>query len=999
MRSSEMTLEFGRSAARPSVRRMLAATVSGAAMILAASAAAAAAQTAETTADAAGVEEVVVSASRITAAGFDAPTPTTVLGAEMIEQQAQPNLFNAIAQLPSLQGSTGTTVANGNTSTGMTGLSGLNLRGLGTFRTLTLLDGQRVVPSNVNNIVDVSQFPQLLVERVEVVTGGASASYGSDAVAGVVNFITNKRFTGFKANIQGGVSTYGDAQRANIQGAYGRSFLNDRLHLTVSGEYLHNGGAPGELIGGIPVNGRKPLPRTGSISTSIANTPAGGAPQNTYFLDGFQDITRLRNGLITAGPLQGIAFGNGGVPYQFQYGGSGIPRRTAAGGVIGCGTACQGGDFRGLTSSANGGSDIDALLNRGVAYGRLSYEVSDNLEIYATYNYADVFTITTPTRKAQKPGLTAQCDNAFLHPSISQLCAQNGITSFTWGTISENLPHDLRVNNERKQRRYVIGADGSFNVFGKEWTFASYFQHGESIARINVQNNVLTPHYNAAVDAIRLPTGEIVCRNTVARAAGCVPFNAFGNVPNSESAYRWFAPYSGSRQQTFQRQDAASIAINGVPFRNWAGDVSVAFGVDWREEFYKTAGDPYGAGLANSPTSELYPNRALISASGDNWYAGNFKNGRGRFDVKEGFVEVGVPIWDTASLGNFSLNAAARLTDYSTSGRVTTWKLGGVWDTPIDGVRLRAVRSRDIRAPNLSDLFAAPLQVNSFFIDRFNGDRTVQAQNSTVGNPLLTPEISANLEAGVVFQPSWLPGFRASFDYFDINMKDAVQVLGGQQIIDLCFNGVTQLCPNVFLNGQLGTNNPSFVRVAPFNLASLKTNGFDIEASYRFNLRSMGVPGGFTFRGLATHTLDFTTDPGVPGQPILQLAGNNVANNPAPGTTGVAKWKAFLMQTWEVGPVQFTLTERVISKGNINPNFIVCQTNCPQTTVQNPTSNFNTVPGEVYVDFGVNYQLRDAIEVYARVDNVFNDLAPPFGSNSLYDTIGRRYSAGIRLNY
>jgi outer membrane receptor protein involved in Fe transport len=988
-------IDNGRHAAQSPMRRILAGTVSGAVMMLAATAAAAQAPPADS---AGSVEEVVVSASRITAAGFDAPTPTTVLGAEMINQQAQPNLFTAIAQLPSLQGSTGTTVANGNTSTGMTGLSGLNLRGLGTFRTLTLLDGQRVVPSNVANIVDVSQFPQLLVQRVEVVTGGASASYGSDAVAGVVNFITDKRFTGFKANIQGGVSTYGDAQRGAIQAAYGRSFLNDKLHFTVSGEYYHQDRTPGELIGGIPLNGRKALPRNGNTSTSIANTPAG-QPQNTYYLDRAQDITRLRNGLITAGPLQGTAFGPGGVPYQFQYGGSGIPRRTSGGGVVGCiGNVCEGGDFRGLTSSANGGNDIEAMMNRGVVYGRLSYEVNDNLEIFGTYNYADVFTITTPTRKTQKPGLTAQCDNAFLHPSILAACQANNITSFQWGTIGENLPRDLRVNNSRKQRRYVLGADGSFGLFGKEWTFNSYFQHGESITRINVMNNVLTPHYNAAIDVIRL-NGQLVCRNPVARAAGCLPYNAFGDVSNSFEAYRWFAPEAGSRQQAFQRQDAASFAVNGVPFQNWAGDVSVAFGVEWREEFYKTAGDPYGAGLNNSPLSELYPGRALIAETGDNWYAGNFKNGRGRYDVREGFIETGVPIWNTESLGNLNLNAAVRVTDYSTSGTVTTWKIGGTWETPVDGVKLRAVRSRDIRAPNLSDLFAAPVQVNSFFIDRFNGDRSVQAQNSTVGNPNLTPEISANLEAGIVFQPSWLPGFSASFDYFDIKIKDAIQVLGGQQIVDLCFNGLTELCPNVFLNGQLGTNNPSFVRVAPFNLASLKTNGFDIEASYRFNLEDMGVPGRFTVRGLATHTIDFITDPGVPGQAILQLAGNNSANNPAPGTTGVAKWKAFLMQSWEHGPLQITLTERVISSGHINPNFIVCQTGCPAPTVQNPTSNFNHVPGEVYVDLGVNYKLREQIELYAKVDNLFNDLAPPFGSNSLYDTIGRRYMAGVRLNY
>ncbi|MDB5461050.1 MAG: TonB-dependent receptor [Caulobacteraceae bacterium] len=997
MRSHGIAIEDGHLAARSSVQHAWAATVSGAAMMLAASAASA--QGATAAADSAGpVAEVVVTASRITAAGFDAPTPTTVLGADVLKQQAQPNLFTAIAELPALQGSTGTTVANNNTSTGMTGLSGLNLRGLGTFRTLTLLDGQRVVPANVSNIVDVSQFPQLLVQRVEVVTGGASASYGSDAVAGVVNFVTDKRFTGFKANVQGGVSTYGDSQNGTVQAAYGHAFLNDKLHFEVSGEYFKSRGAPGELNGGFPQNGRDPLPRTGNGSYALANTPAG-QPQNNYYLDGAQDTSRSRNGLITAGPLQGIAFGPGGVPYKFQYGGSGVPLRNAAGGVVGCiGSICQGGDYRGITSSAIGSPDIEAAIDRKVIYGRLSYEVSDRLELYGTSNIADVLTITHPNPKAARPGLTAQCDNAFLDPSIADLCRANNITSFRWGTLGENLPYAQYVRNDRSQRRFVLGADGSLNLFGKEWTYSSYVEHGESTAKIRVVDGTLTPLYNAAIDVIRV-NGQLVCRNPVARAAGCLPYNAFGDVSNSEEAFRWFAPLSGARQQSFQGQDAASFAFNGVPFRNWAGDVSVAVGVEWRQEFYKTAGDPYGAGISNSPLSTLYPGNPLLAETGDNWQTGNFKNGRGRYDVKEGFAEVGLPVWDTAPLGKLSLNGAIRATDYSTSGQATTWKFGGTWDTPLDGVKLRAIRSRDIRAPNLSDLFAAPVQVNSTFIDRFNGDRTVQATNSTVGNPNLTPEISANLEAGIVFQPSWLRGFRMSVDYFDINMKDAIQVLGGQQIIDLCYNGLKELCPNVNLNGVLGTNNPSFVRVAPFNLASLKTNGFDLEASYRLNLRGMGVPGSITLRGLASNTLNYITDPGVPGQPVLQLAGNNNANNPAPGTTGVAKWKAFLLQTWEVGRAQLTLTERLISSGQINPNYIVCQTNCPAPTVQQPTSNFNQIPGATYIDVGFNYKLRDGIEAYTRVENLFNELAPPFGSNSLYDTIGRRYTAGFRLSY
>jgi len=183
------------------------------------------------------LEELVVTGSRITAAGFTQPTPTTMLSAPDIEKVAEPNLFNAIAELPALQGSTGRTTFVNSTSSGMQGLSSFSLRNLGTIRTLTLLDGQRVTPANITGVADVSQFPQLLMKRVDVVTGGASASYGSDAIGGVVNFVTDTKFVGFKANIEAGETTYQDDKNGTVQAAWGNAFANDRLHLEASGEY------------------------------------------------------------------------------------------------------------------------------------------------------------------------------------------------------------------------------------------------------------------------------------------------------------------------------------------------------------------------------------------------------------------------------------------------------------------------------------------------------------------------------------------------------------------------------------------------------------------------------------------------------------------------------------------------------------------------------------------------------------------------------------------
>src|SRR5215510_5086163 len=210
------------------------ARLAGSAAILALSAGAAMAQE--------GVESVVVSSTRLQAAGFDAPTPTTVVSAADIEAQAKPSIFDAITQLPALQGSTGVGYNNGSTTTGLIGISALGLRGLSPLRTLTLMDGQRVVGGNFNGVVDVSQMPQMLIQRVDVVTGGASASWGSDAVAGVVNFVLEKKFEGFKMNAQAGLSTYGDAGNTLLQMAAGSSFAGGRGHFEVSGEYSYNDG-------------------------------------------------------------------------------------------------------------------------------------------------------------------------------------------------------------------------------------------------------------------------------------------------------------------------------------------------------------------------------------------------------------------------------------------------------------------------------------------------------------------------------------------------------------------------------------------------------------------------------------------------------------------------------------------------------------------------------------------------------------------------------------
>ncbi|MFS2003375.1 TonB-dependent receptor plug domain-containing protein [Duganella sp. CT11-25] len=935
---------------------------------------------------------VTVSGSRIASRGFSAPTPTTSLGSEDLAKSAQPNLFNTIAELPALQGSTGRTTSTNSTSSGIQGLSSLSLRGLGPIRTLTLLDGQRVVGANVTGVTDVSQFPQLLVKRVDVVTGGASASYGSDAIGGVVNFITDKKFEGFKANVEGGQTSYHDDRNGTLQAAWGKSFMDDRLHVTASGEYGREKGIDAPGFGEVGPNGRTWYKNTAYQVRPIAQTN-DGKPQYTV-IDHAQQFQYAKYGLITNGPLQGTAFGPNGVPYQFNYGSNGVP--TGTGAVTGCvNPFCVGGD---LSGSVGAGTNLAMDLTRQVGYTRVGFDINPDHEIYMTANYGKVKSVFTPNPGAAKnANLTIQCDNPFLPASIVAACAANKITSFQYGTANAEFPRNINVHPTREMQRLVLGGDGKFQLGGKEWSYDTYAEYGQNKTDIIVRDITLNSRYNAAIDAVRGPNGNIVCRNPVAAASGCVPLNIIGDVPADPAAMAYIEPVNGPQQHTKQTQQVVSFNINGEAFESWAGPVAVATGAEYRREHYSVTGDPYGAGVSDiSPNSAAYPADPLLNAPvGNNWYAGNYHNGSGTYDVKEAYLELNVPVLKSATWGEANLNVAGRETVYSTSGNAKTWKLGGTWKTGVDGLRLRAVTSHDVRAPNLSELYAAPVVVNN--VANYNG-AAVSFQQRTVGNTKLRPEEARNTVLGIVMtQPSWAPGFSASVDYFDIKVNGVISALSAQQEIDLCSAGNQEVCGAMSLNNANTANN--YVTVQAFNLASLRNKGYDLEASYRMNLKDYGLPGRLTFRALATRTISFLTDPGVVGTIPSEAAGNNLGGTP--------KWKGLATQSWDTDKYSLTLSERWISKGVYSNEFIECQTNCPVSTITHATIFNNKMSGAFYVDLGGSMKIADKTTAYFKIDNIGNrdPVAAPqtnlsFAINpTLYDVLGRVYRAGVRYNF
>ncbi|MEY4965371.1 MAG: hypothetical protein RL274_954 [Pseudomonadota bacterium] len=1051
-----------------------------------------------------GVESVVVSSSRLQAAGFNAPTPTTVISAADLENSAKPNIFNAITELPALQGSTGVSYNTGSTTTGLIGLSALGMRGLSPLRTLVLLDGQRVIGGNFNGAVDVSLMPQMLIQRVDVVTGGASASWGSDAVAGVINFVTDKKFEGFKMNASAGLSTYGDMGQTLMQLAAGTSFLGGRAHFSVAAEYSYSDGLLPRFpqqqqhsAQAVNIGGRQIGRISGQASYATDSATPAGQPRTSYY-NIVQSTQNFAYGGITSGPKAGQAFSAQGQPFTQDL--AGACYRNAAGTLINSiNTVCIGtpqdpGDQNGTRQFTQGLVDP---ITRGNIYMRLSYDLTPTTEIYATLNYGVGRTQNTPAQgNSTKTGMTMRCDNAYL-PGTGLFASDSrgagmqativgtGVTQTQANCLSfypgnaisyasdwANIPTGQQMFLLRTQRRYVVGGNGTFDLFGKTWSWDSYFQHGENSTSIKIYNMPLSgapliggnggrnagdagaqnanfSRFNLAQDAIVNSQGNIVCRNTVAQLNGCTPFNPFGgdNLSNSQIAY--FDGQNGPGGTTLgpttimtQRQEAFSFAVNGSPIELWAGPVAVAAGYEYREEYYTQRADPYSAGVTastpatvNQPCTDPFIDCGLTTNGAlGAWNAGNYQNGRGVYHVNELFMEVGIPLLDDAFWGKIDLTLAGRHARYSQADKgANTWKVGITWDTPIPGVRVRALQSRDIRAPNLSELFSPPQGLNGGFNNLFTGQVGQQIRQLNEGNTNLQSEKAQTTEVGIVWQPDFIPGFQASVDYYRIGIRGVIQSLSLQQVELLCYDSVVAGRASVYCNQDAITTangvNQSFAApgggaaptfgVVPnqvtaihskaFNAASLVVEGFDIEASYQFDLQEYDIPGQFTFRSLAGNISKFISDTGIPGtQRNVELAGvlggggNSQTYNQSGGNT--LTWKLQNTQSYQNDVWGITVTERWYAGGRFtNKNTLVCAPGtCPAPTTQTPTINFNKVSSILYLDVGLNWNISDKTQLYTKVDNIQNVRAPDTGqqnpNNTLYDVIGRMYRVGVRFS-
>lgn len=955
-------------------------------------------QEAETTGD------ITVTGTRIVRDGYSAPTPVSVISTEEINREAPANISDFVNTLPAVRGSGTSANSNGALSNGGAGINTVNLRSLGANRTLVLVDGQRSVPSTNTGSVDVNTIPQALIERVEVVTGGASSAYGSDAVSGVVNFILNKKFSGVKAEYEHGVTTYGDAPNHKFSVTAGTPFADGKGHITVSGEYftqkgIHTIDRDWNETGFFRVNN----PQYVKAACDDTSTATACFPEFIVTKDaGISSFAP--GGLVTNGPLKGIYFGSINPATGFA-----SVNKLNFGAVQPGSQWMIGGDTDITSASHRGSATLQPSEKRQSAFGRLSYEFSPAINVFGQFSYSryrgqSYYQQTATTATSASSGVEIKNDNAFLPPEVKALMAQNNLTSIRVGT--GNVFIDPQgSDNTREVFRYVVGADGHFDALGRDWNWDAYYQRGETKTNELLTNGWNLARYALATDAVvvtaanqgasGLALGSIACRSTLtAPTNGCVPVNVLGVQPNQAAAvsYLTYGGLNPLRKQTLTQDVAAiSFSTNNL-FDLPAGPVSLAFGGEWRKETVNGSVDPL-----------FQPGRDAQNNLVATWLYGNFLVNRGKYSVKEAYVETVVPIID-----GMDFNGAFRLTDYSTSGSVSTWKAGLTWQV-INDIKLRGTVSRDIRAPNLAELYApgggASNSVNRP-ITGGTGTVTDRLITSNLGNPDLVPEIAKTYGAGFVVTPSFLPGFAASVDYYNIKLAGAISSYGIQTIADQCYQqNIASACNYIITDqgrGVIGNNADVIsIEVVPQNFVSIKTSGIDFEASYR---RQIG-PGTVSLRGLASYAIEQKTDNGLSA--VTDAAGQNTGNLP----TWTYRFSAGYDFTSGFGIQGIA---RGVSSGVYDNNAVVCETNCPASTADFRTMNTNKIPGAIYFDMNAGYKFNVAgsrSEIYFSIRNLFNSdpvlvgngptgdntEAYPQTNRALYDVLGRVFRVGVRF--
>jgi outer membrane receptor protein involved in Fe transport len=890
--------------------------------------------------------EIVVTGSRLPS-GTRAPTPLTVIGSQAIENREPATVGELLQQIPSFAGMDSPNTA-GVTSRGGQSQINPDLRGLGSTRTLVLVNGRRHVPTSTNNSVDLKVVPTLLVSRVEVVTGGASAAYGSDAVSGVVNLVLKNDLTGIHGTVQGGISEHGDGKERRLSLAAGTGFASGRGHIMAGFDYVKLGGIGTQLTRDW---GRRDV---GVITNSAFAT--NGLP-NFIISPNVHSAITTPGGLIVSGPLRGIAFGPNGTTYNYNFGQV-------------FGSTMIGGD------GANQNENLLALIGTPVesinGLASATFDVTPKVQLFAELSGGFSTAGGATQEQRDRGNLVIKRDNAFLPQSVRDQMIANNLQTITIGRVSNDIGK-IKLDRDDGTYELVGGVTGHFG----SWTADAYAQYGKNTYDLDMgPNNRRQAEYLNAVDAVAGPSGTVVCRSTLTNPTnGCIPVNVFGDGSRTLNPY-----VDGTAHfRLVTTQSIAAANLRGTPFSTWAGPVALAVGAESRRD--------HAVG-----TSDAISQRVNANGSIGGWLLGNQLPENGTIKVYEMYAEAQAPLLTDAPLAReLSINGAVRRTHYSLSGTVYTWKVGGSY-VPIDGLRFRATRSRDIRAPNISELFENGGSSNTNVFDPVLG-RAVQVREISAGNPNLKPERADTLTAGVVVQPAFLPRFSASVDYYDIKIRDAIATLGAPTLAQGCFAGNALYCESITFNPD-GTI--AFITNTRLNLAQAATRGIDFEFNYT---RPQIFGGTMTAKLLATRVLKLTqTTPNGVHNYLGQVSNFN-------RVPGVPKWTADAFLDYSRGPAHVGLQARFLSHGKFS-------TDLHEGTGPNSV-NDNSVPAFLYLNATAGYRFhlgeRRSVELFAIVNNVFDKDPPMIPSGAagginesstngqLYDVVGRFFRAGIRF--
>jgi outer membrane receptor protein involved in Fe transport len=999
--------------------------------------------------DAPPVEEITVTGSRIRqVTGMATPTPVTAVTInELTDMNPGSTTAEQLAELPQFF-ATPTAQRGGNAISTTAGGSYLNLRGMGLNRTLVLLDGTRIAPADANGSVNIDNFPTALLQRVDVVTGGASAAYGADAVAGVVNFVLDREFEGIRTRAATGVTAEGDGQNRNVSFAGGHGFLDDRLHLigSIDVREIDQVGPDRDRYGdwwqdwGLVRN---------PAYVSAAATP--NEPQRITVPRVFGAQSSPQGLIITSTP--GFAYRN----WTFTDDGTGIRPYEFGDYLSLAGNAPllnnqAGGPEYGYYDLANQRNSLRGARGNDVTqrshFVGVKFDVSDRLTLTAQtlggrsessfFNQASNMAIVGPLY-----AWTIYRENPYLPQQLATEMDRLGMASIQMtATGIVDGPGRINIYDNRGDRSvgkldsHTIGLDFEIN---DKWNLTFDYQKGESSVETGIQNVPRIDKFFLAMDAVRDPsTGQIRCNIAIRNPSPaelsqfmvgrllpspispdgvpadspigplnpqeCVPFNPFGLGNANQAAKDWIVDPE-KKQLRVLDQDFAEVLATGVVSDGWAGPISVAAGLTWRDEVFTQFNfPPYGErGLLNAPALGIRNIPSGFAGAGNRSLHPFSAIGAGDGDrsVWEWFSELNLPLWEGDSGRRLGSTFGYRSSDYKRAGRQDSWKIGLDWQI-VESFRWRLTRSSDIREPNFAEIFLTGTGGGSV-IDRMrNSEQNNALTVLATSNPALGAETGDTLTTGFVWQPQfadWIDGLQLSVDAYDIKLDGAVAPYGAQRIIDDCFaTGAPSACN---LIQRIPTTDGSVGQISRIlnqniNADTARTRGVDLELAWAFEPNfASNQEESFTIRGLIGRLAENSTTTAAGTTQDAVGAGLGVGGGPP---SPRPKYAGVLTGNYNLGPWGFMLQSMYFHRTMNNVTWIEGIDVDDNWISEQTTFNLATsYTGEM----GDGRQWRVAFNVTNLFDEAPSIVATPTGQQMVigHDVLGRRYNVSFNFDF